>query len=128
MSSTFLMSRAYLQGLPEETRQKQINMVIDHHYNQLRQIVPQTAIAGKTSYLYELKPLPSAHPSAPPPPTISSEDLVEAFKLKFPDCTITYFEDWVLQDDKRNHHIKYPDNWVAEKIKVLKTGILIDWS
>jgi len=125
MNYPHVMSRTYLRDCPEEMRQRGIKIEIDQHYQQLLRVVPEAAIAGKTSYLYDLKPHFHFHSTVQPIPT---EDLVEAFKLKFPGCAVSYFEDWVLQDDKRNHHIKYPDNWVAEKTKVLKTCILIDWS
>jgi hypothetical protein len=118
MNYPHVMSRTYLRDCPEEMRQRGIKIEIDRHYQQLLRIVPEAAIAGKTSYLYE----PKAHLGSTVQP-ISTEDLVEAFKLKFPGCTITYFEDWVLQEQSPHHWQQ-----TAEKTKVLKTGILIDWS
>ncbi len=49
----------------------------------------------------------------PSPPTITNEDLVAAFKLKFPDCHVSYEETWLEVN---------PTN------RVLKKGIVIDWS
>ena len=116
MSSTFVMSRAYLQGLPEKARQQKVNEEINRHYMQVINTVQEAALMGKTSYLYEPKNNPA--PAFLSTPSIPTEDLVKAFKVKFPDCKITYTEDWVLQE-------QWP---LLEKTKVLKTGILIDWS
>ena len=114
------MSRAYLQALPEETRQEKIRMEIHHHYVPLIRIVQEAAIAGKTSYLYDPN---KKNPYSLQAPPIPIADLVEGFKLKFPGCTITYTEDWVLQEQSPHNRQQ-----IAEKTKVLKTGILIDWS
>ena len=49
----------------------------------------------------------------PPPPAITTDDLVSAFQKRFPDCNISYQEIWV--DVNSNN-------------RVLKKGIVIDWS
>ena len=49
----------------------------------------------------------------PPPPVITIDDLVSGFKKKFPDCDVSYQETWVE---------------VNSSNRVLKKGIIIDWS
>jgi hypothetical protein len=116
-SQTF--SRAFLQAqaTPEAHKQNYIeNSIIRNFINEL---LP-AANAGKTQYIYTHNPAPHARkcvtygsPLPPPPPTITNEDLVTAFKLKFPDCDVSYQEIWVEVN---------PTN------RVLKKGIVIDWS
>jgi hypothetical protein len=114
------MSRAYLQALPEETRQEKIRMEINHHYVPLIRIVQEAAIAGKTSYLYN----PNKNPYSRQAPPIPIADLVEGFKLKFPGCTITCADIWVLEEQSPHNRQQ-----TAEKFQVLTTGgIRIDWS
>ena len=125
MHADKILSRAYLQGLPEETRQKRINQSVREILQRLIPSVEQAAIAGKTSLLYEPKNYPLNHQSPPIPHDV----LVEAFKLKFPDCTVTYFEDWILQElPEALRCLQRAGRVSAEQTKVLKTGILIDWS
>jgi len=103
-SQTF--SRSFLQAAPEREKQRIIEQrrqytdsIINGFVNDLQKI----AIEGKTRYVYTQNP----------PPTFTHEDLVAAFKLKFPDCDVSYEETWLEVN---------PTN------RVLKKGIVIDWS
>jgi hypothetical protein len=89
MTQTF--SRAYLQGLH---KQEYIEKIINSFISSLH----TAAASGITTYMYVPAPTPHA----------TMDDFVAAFKLKFPDCDISYQEVWVALD--------------------LKKGILIDWS
>jgi hypothetical protein len=113
-SQTF--SRSFLQAAPEREKQRHIEMIIQGFLHNLQ----ATAITGKTQYVYTHNPAPHpihsvkyGSPLPPSPPTITHEDLVEAFKLKFPDCHVSYEETWLEVN---------PTN------RVLKKGIVIDWS
>ena len=103
-SQTF--SRSFLQAAPEREKQRIIeqrrqytNSIVNGFVHDLQKI----AIEGKTRYVYTQNP----------PPTFTHEDLVAAFKLKFPDCDVSYEETWLEVN---------PTN------RVLKKGIVIDWS
>jgi hypothetical protein len=118
MSST-IFSRSFLQGIPEQRKQHQIDSIIQGFINKLQ----NAAAEGKTYYLYDQNNIkPETHQlqtkmyqlhQNPPLPTITTDDLVSAFKIKFPDCDISYQETWVE---------------VNSINKVLKKGIIIDWS
>jgi len=105
-SQTF--SRSFLQAAPERTKQTHIdNNIIGSFIHDLQ----RAANAGKTHYMYTHNPR-MVH-SNPPPPTITTDDLIAAFQRKFPDCDVSYQETWVEVDATN---------------KVLKKGIVIDWS
>ena len=117
-------SRSFLQGLPEEEKQRRIDSIVNGFILNLR----NSAVAGKTQYIYtpDLHNMstPDLHNMSgpivltrktytPPTPTITNEDLIAAFQRKFPDCDVSYKETWVEVDAVN---------------KVLKKGIVIDWS
>jgi len=109
-------SRSFLQGLPEEEKQRRIDMIVNGFFQNLR----NAAIAGKTQYIYTPDCRNMSGPivlakrtQTPPEPIITNEDLIAAFQRKFPDCDVSYQETWVEVDATN---------------KVLKKGIVIDWS
>lgn len=104
--SSQIFSRSFLQGIPEQRKQKQIDEIIQEFlYNLLN-----AAAEGKTSYMYELIP-ENAHGRNPP--VITNDDLVSAFQKKFPECEVSYQETWVD---------------INSTNRVLEMGIMIDWS
>ena len=102
--STQTFSRAFLQAAPERTKQAYIeHNIIGNFITELHRV----ANAGKTQYMY------TDNLRQPPLPTITNEDLIAAFRRKFPDCDVSYQETWVD---------------VTATNRVLKKGIVIDWS
>lgn len=104
-----IFSRLYLQGIPEQRKQENINNLINTFVHEICTV----AAAGKTSYIYELNNNKCIARQYPPPPVITNDDLISAFNRRFPDCDISYQEIWV--DVNSNN-------------RVLKKGIVIDWS
>ena len=111
------VNRAKLQGLPEENRKAaekqklwQRQQAVESHVNQVERSVLDEAAAGKTFYLHELRGLPH---------DCTNDDILQGFRQKFPECTVTLAEDWV---DVPNRHPSQPPT------RVLKSGIKIDWS
>jgi hypothetical protein len=105
-----ISTRAQLHDLPAKRRRQAIVAYCD----QLDRPVYQAASEGKTSYLH----IPAAHSGItarqhPPPYIPTPEDILEGLKLKFPDCTIGLFDDWVD---------------VRPGVRERRSGILIDWS
>jgi hypothetical protein len=102
-----IFSKAYLRGIPEQRKQEYIDILINQHLHDIKEAAAQ----GKTSYMY--KPITGGPVKRVSLPVITNDDLISAFKRKFPDCIVTYEENWVDVDSQN---------------KVLKKGILIDWS
>ena len=93
-------SRSFLQQMPELHKQKLIDTIIQGFIQYLQ----NAAAAGRTSYTFEIDGIS---------PTITNDDLVAAFRVKFPDCKISY-------QDKMEKASLFQ--------KVLKKTIVIDWS
>lgn len=111
--STETFSRSFLQRMPEQHKQQHIDSLINVFIHDLR----NAAIRGKTSYMYDLNNRQNNSqfviPLSESLPRITNDDLVSAFQQKFPDCNISYQETWIN---------------VNSNNKVLKKGIMIDWS
>ncbi len=103
------LSRAQLQDLPAKRRRQAIVNYCDQLYGP----VNEAATLGKTSYLHTPNTRGGSMQCHPPPYIPTPEDIVEGLKLKFPDCTITVFDDWVD---------------VRPGVRERRTGYLIDWS
>jgi hypothetical protein len=121
------VSRSFLQGLPELRKQQEADQIVQR----VSPIIQFAAGAGYTSYTYEHTPnRPNPHAAIQVQggqvqggnasgnvqsiaPVITDEDLVAAFKRKFPDCAVSYEETWVD---------------VTPQKRILKKGIRIDWS
>jgi hypothetical protein len=102
------LSRAQLQDLPAKRRRQAIVNYCDGLYHP----VHEAATLGKTSYLHTPNNRGTAN-CHPPPYIPTPEDILEGLKLKFPDCTVTLFNDWVD---------------VRPGVREQRTGYLIDWS
>ena len=124
---TTSVSRSFLQGLPELRKQQQADQIVQG----VSGYIQMAATAGYTSYTYEHTPhRPNPHAAIQVQggqvqggnasgqvqsvaPVITDEDLVAAFKRKYPDCAVSYEETWVD---------------VTPQNRILKKGIRIDWS
>ena len=141
MSVPVVLTREYLQGLPEANRLKKIKEEEDRKAKTVTAIVEyfrgsvlDAASKEKTSYLVEgsnieeLRNINSNHCGMNNNNTyqfrqmlqrniftnkFTDEDVVAAFQTIFPDCKVTYEEQWV---------------GTGRYTQVLKTGIVIDWS
>ena len=121
MSST-IYNRSFLQSLPEMYKQDRADQIVES----VIQSILSTARSEKTSYLYTTYVEPPEHIKADvyamkqhllqqqqPQPPVSYDYILQAFKNKFPECDVTYQESWIDID---------------ASTRVLKKGILIDWS
>jgi hypothetical protein len=121
MSST-IYNRSLLQSLPEMYKQDRADQIVEN----VIQSILSTARSGKTSYLYTTYVEPPQHIKAKsglplhyqlfgqqPEPPVSYDYIIQAFKKKFPECDVTYQETWIDID---------------ATTRILKKGILIDWS
>jgi hypothetical protein len=120
---TTSVSRSFLQGLPELRKQQQADQIVQGVGSNIH----MAASAGYTSYTYDHSPYRRAVPNAMPvvqggntsgqvqsvASMITDEDLVAAFKRKYPDCSVSYEETWVD---------------VTPQNRILKKGIRVDWS
>jgi hypothetical protein len=126
MSAVKEYSRAYLQYLPEERKQAHIKHIIHHILN----TVLSNAAAGITSYFYDMSSPPKTIQT--PTPIITNEEYLAGFKTTFPDCDVSYAEEWVEVPANQNtytkHHVKQMVGTPTSTIKVLQKGITIDWS
>ncbi len=103
-----MITRAFLQGLPEQRKRESADSIIAQHVTYIQ----ESAAAGKTSYMFE--PDNHRHNKLTQQPNhLTADDFVAAFQRKFPDCTVSYKETWVD---------------VNATNRVLKRGIVIDWS
>ena len=142
--NTRIYSREYIQAIPEKRKQATIDQITDSFINDLE----SRASSGESSYLYEIPPncyvkrdpyipgnaIPAVTPykhrnidrSIPPTwlyqpywPILTLEDVIEGLKKKFPDCKVSYEETWIEDSSWQNR---------GTITKILKNGILIDWS
>jgi hypothetical protein len=140
MSEPVVLTREYLQGLPEANRLKKIKEEEDRKAKTVTAIVEyfrgsvlDAASKEKTSYLVEgskIEELRNINPNQclsnnntdwfrhQLRQTIftnkfTDEDVVAAFQAIFPDCKVTYEEQWVE---------------TGRDTRVRKAGIVIDWS
>lgn len=119
-------SRSYLQSIPNENKIKEMNRLVNSFMPELR----KSAANGSKIYFYDMtymryvSPTPAGHsksnPPQPPPYNsadmeynIPVEELVPLLNQKFPGCQVSYQETWVQSEPG---------------IRILKKGIIIDWS
>ena len=100
-------SRSYLQGLPDKYKQEHIDALLALCVQEIQ----AAATDGETSYMYvidtsRMKPYKSSY-------VITKDDMISAFQIKFPDCSISY-EETVFGDDSYT--------------KITQKGIIIDWA
>jgi hypothetical protein len=126
-----IYNRQYLRDLPEllrrQRREQQLNQQLNSLFNQIQSPLMAAAGRGETKYLYDMmhwmqhNGLPLMKKSAEPyqqiqaqaPPEDRSDELLAGLREKFPDCSISFQEDWIE---------------TRQGVKELKKGILIDWS
>ncbi len=117
--STVPLSRAYLQGLPEMRKQAVLNEYIRRMFSVS---VQNAAAAGKTSIL--LGDMTKIMMDLNRPIDISNihnhqmleytvNDIISGVQSYFPDCTVSYEEEWVQTN---------------ANTRTLQKGIRIDWS
>jgi hypothetical protein len=104
-------SREFLQN--EQTRFKELLRIqsVTQHVNQHSGMVVGAARDGKTQYTVEMSS--SGVRCGNYVPTV--DDLLEGYRLKFPDCRVEYGETWEPLPRNPNQMVK-------------KSGIIIDWS
>ena len=109
-----VFDRTYLQSLAGIRKREQLQQVLRHY----EEAIKTAAMDGKNSYLASnIQYIPyhthcrDRQQQALPPPT--TEEIIEAFQNKYPGCDVTYKEEWVDTDSNT---------------RVLKKGIMIDWS
>ena len=104
-----MFSREYLQSVPEQRKQEQIDGIVSQFSNYLINAAAQ----GKTSYMY-VRPTNSGSAGCwPPPPSLTDAELIAGFFTRFPGCKIYNEEEWVEN---------------GPTTRILKKGIVIDWS
>lgn len=112
MSVSQTYSREYLQSIPQERKQQQIDCIISFFINDLK----NAAALGKTSYTYT-RPAQSMKLTFPHPPSpypeLTDAEIIAGFLARFPGCNVYYDESWVETNTTT---------------RVLKKGIVIDWS
>jgi hypothetical protein len=111
MSNPLIFSRAYLQSIPEQRKQQAFSQIINQFHSSLVNI----ASTGKTSYMVDesiWNILLRQHINQPIP-AFTNEEIIAAIEKNYPDCKVTYEENWV--DTRINN-------------RTLKKGIMIDWS
>ena len=138
--STQSYSRQYLRELPEAQRRQILQNDVFRLFQQMEQRLKAAALKGETRYLHDMSQwmeqqyqqrrvehqqrvgqaanfskaeaqlLQQKGPDPPEPP---SEELLAGLKEKFPDCVVSFQEDWVE---------------TRQGVRELKKGILVDWS
>jgi hypothetical protein len=104
----------------EEQQQQQMRLQQDHQKEMLQLTVLGRTVEISTkeqkfnvqmqTYQRRAKEYPQAAQAPPEPP---SEELLAGLKEKFPDCSVSFQEDWVE---------------TRQCVRELKKGILVDWS
>jgi len=109
--SVQVYSRDYLQSMPEQRKQQQIDGIV----SQFRGELLDAAGSGKKTYLYAIQAKSAPQISWPTysPPPLTDAELVAGFFTRFPGCKVYYQEEWVES---------------GPTTRVLKKGIVIDWS
>jgi len=126
-----IYSRQYLRDLPEllrrQRREQQLNQQLNSLFQQIQSPLMAAAGRGETKYLYDMMQWMSSHGTplkknslqqydqfqAQTPPEDRSDELLAGLREKFPDCSISFQEDWIE---------------TRQGVKELKKGSLIDWS
>lgn len=105
-------NREFLRTAYERALEQQRIQAITRWVEQASPHVLQSATLGKTQYTVDVHDRSGIHPSNYIP---TPEELVEGFRLKFPDCKVEYEETWEASPRNPNQMNK-------------KSGIIIDWS
>lgn len=105
-------NREYLRTAYERALEQQRIETITRWVEQVSRQVLHSASIGKTQYTVEVRDRSGIQTSEYIP---TNEELVEAFRIKFPDCKVEYGETWEPAPRNPNQMNK-------------KSGIIIDWS
>lgn len=105
-------NREYLRTAHARALEQQRIQAITQWVEQSTGQIVHAANTGKTQYTIEY-PIRSGIQTSNYMPT--PEDLIDAFRLKFPDCRVEYGETWEPSPRNPNQMNK-------------KSGIIIDWS
>ena len=135
-----VFSRSYLQNIHTEHKKNEINNMIAGVIHHIR----NASSSGQTSYFVDMtdysnrqNPNRAFPPHHYPPPMsvytptiIPPDEIVNSFKEKFPDCTVTYQETPIepspeIPTDPNTAVTVEPPAYVGPTVK---KGILIDWS
>lgn len=108
MSFTQTYSRSHLQTLSGRPKRDAIKYYIE---GEITDNLLKAARQGKTSY-FHIEDTSMTY-NRIYQVTLSREDMLDALHVKFPECTISYQENWV-------------DTKVG--VRELKKGVMIDWS
>jgi hypothetical protein len=115
--SNIIYSREYLRGIPEQLKQQRKKQLIDSLFSQVCNHVLAAASNEKTSHMLEehvyAQNLAGRAVELYRNNKLTDEEILSALSEKFPDCVVSFQENWV--DTSHN-------------TRVLKKGILIDWS
>jgi hypothetical protein len=111
--SDITYSREYLRGIPEQVKRQQKQNAMFMLCSAITRPVTKAASAGKTSHLVEENSYIQYNNPANYGVAITNDEILSALSEKFPDCVVSFQETWV--DTSHN-------------TRVLKKGILIDWS
>lgn len=105
-------NREFLRTAYERTLEQQRIQAITRCVEQVCGQVLQSANIGKTQHTIEMNDRSAVQIS---PYIPSTQELIDAFRLKFPDCRVEYGETWEPSPRNPNQMNK-------------KSGIIIDWS
>jgi len=129
--SSQIYSRQYLQGLPAAHRRQMLDNDVFRLFQQILQPLQAAALRGETRYLHDMtqwmEQQINSHSRITPKEArfnqqmqayqqtlvAPSDELLAGLKEKFPDCDVSFQEDWVE---------------TRQGVRELKKGILIDWS
>ena len=113
ISTPLTISRLFLKMAPEREKQKQLDGIVERIVSE----VQRSAIRGETSYMFsgDMRIHTGGNQTA-----FTNDEVVYALQQNFPDCNVSYEENWVDAKDKRGN--------VIPTHKVLEKGIIIDWS
>ena len=114
-------SREFLQSLPDKRKQAEVDAMIKGFW----QTMYLTAENGQTSYFFDmttmrkitpeptLKHVVQGRAAINSQTTMTNEEIVMRFQAVFTDCSVRYAEEWIESN---------------ASTRVLKRGIIIDWS
>jgi hypothetical protein len=92
--TSLVFSRATLKAMPEQGKQNYLDLICQGFINELKTV----ASHGHTRYEYII---PDELPHK-----ITKDDLIKDFIKKFPDCTISFCEEWRVPNGCRPVQVK----------------------
>jgi len=92
--TSILFSRSTLKAMPEQGKQNYLDLICQGFINELK----TAASHGYSMYVYTI---PDELPHK-----ITKDDLIKDFIKKFPDCTISFCEEWRVPNGCRPVQVK----------------------